>query len=181
MPDACTSDRPLRWHRGKLISYEVSGDIQHDIPYVEHITSLRAAVAIAKEYAGMVPWQSCRVARRISLRQHNGTTEQSASMPESSRLTHFWEVLSDGSVHLDREFPMLPSGRQRQLVRQGLSLWLDAVPDYTAMRRGRAGAEEQLYALYRLAQCQGWYAASEALEGLLGGTRVPVDRRQEGW
>lgn len=175
------SHRPLRWHRDKLISFEVSGDIRHDLPCVEHLSSLSAAVAIAKEYAEQVPWQSCRVARRISLRQHHDTTEQSASLPVSSSLTHFWEVLSDGSVHLDREFPRLPSGRQRQLVRQGLSFWLDAVPDYTAMRRGRAGAEEQLYALYRLAQSQGWYAASEALEGLLGGGTTPADRRQEGW
>lgn len=80
---------------GACVQYEVRGiDRSEDFPYRNDITSLKAAVAIARTYPGIYrDGAATHVLRRVSKRILEGQQYQ-----YQSGYTHRWRVFADGEL-----------------------------------------------------------------------------------
>lgn len=161
------SDLPATWPRGIRISYSVSGHDRDDLPSIQDVAFLRDAVALARERAAHIPSGACQVLRHLRHRypMHDpGDGRTPAGL--GGGITHIFDVLPDGSLHLVREFPMRPI-TFRESPRQGATDWVGSISPYPGKGAADPTVADQLYALSRVARKQQWQAACDLLEAAM--------------
>ena len=160
-------DLPDTWPRGIRIAYSVSGHDRDEQPSIQDVAFLRDAVALARERAAHLPSGACQVLRHLRHRYPMQEPSDGAVPGQfGGGITHIFDVLPDGSLHLVREFPIRPSGF-RASPRHGVADWVGSIAPYPGKGAADPTLADQLYALNRVAREQQWQEACDILESVM--------------